>query len=64
MSKKINIAGYKLSIWTIKHAFRTEMSQTIHWSLILAVSSIVMLQISQATAAEITPVNQIFTLFM
>ena len=54
----------KIEIGTFEHAFRNEMSQIIHWSLLIAVSLIVMLQISQATAAEIAPVNQVFTLFM
>lgn len=38
----------KLEIGTLKHAFRTEMSQVIHWSLILAVWSVVCLEVAQA----------------
>lgn len=54
----------KLERGTLKHAFRDEMSQIIHWTLVGAIAIVVGLQISQASAAEVTPINQIFTIFM
>jgi hypothetical protein len=37
----------KIEIGTLAHAFRTEMSQVIHWSLILATSAIIAIQLLQ-----------------
>lgn len=44
----------KIEIGTLKHAFRDEMSQVIHWGLFLATAATVWLQISQASAALAT----------
>ncbi len=54
----------KIEIGTLEHAFRDEMSQIIHWSLLIAVSAVISLQVSLATAYEVAPVNKIFTYFM
>jgi len=64
MAKKIKIAGYKIKVWTLSHAFRDEMSQIVHWTILGAVATIVGLQISTASAAVVSPVNEIYTLFM
>ncbi len=51
----------KLEVWTVKHAFRNEMSPIIHWSLIWTVATIIALQLNQASAAVIKPINIIYT---
>jgi hypothetical protein len=35
----------KLEIGTLKHAFRDEMSQVIHWSLIIATAAVVYIEV-------------------
>jgi hypothetical protein len=50
----------KFEIGTLSHAFRTEMSQVIHWSLIIATAIIAGLQISQAGASDIQPINEVY----
>lgn len=54
----------KLKTWTVKHAFRDEMSQIIHWSLIWSVTAVLFLQLNQASAAVIKPVNLIYSYLM
>lgn len=52
----------KIKIWTLKHAFRTEMHQSIHWSLVIAVAGIIGLQLSQAWAANVADINLAYEL--
>jgi len=54
----------KLEIGTLAHAFRSEMSEVVHWTIIWALAVVIGLQISQAWAAEVVPVNQIYTMFL
>jgi hypothetical protein len=41
----------KIEIGTLAHAFRTEMSQVIHWALILATSAVIWLELLQVNAS-------------
>lgn len=56
----------KLEIGTFRHAFRTEMSQVVYWTIFWALAVIVWLQINQAWASynEVAPINQIYTYFL
>ena len=44
-SRKAKLKAAKMQIGTLKHALRSEMSQSIYWVLILGVSVIVGIQI-------------------
>lgn len=54
----------KLEVGTLKHAFRSEMSQVVHWTIIWALAIVIWLQMSQAWAYDVAPVNQIYTYFL
>jgi len=54
----------KLEIGTLAHAFRSEMSEVVHWTIIWALAVVIGLQISQAWAAEVTSINHIYTMFL
>lgn len=44
----------KMEIGTLKHAFRDEMHQAVHWSLFLLAAATVWLEVSQAASAAAT----------
>jgi len=47
------MAKIKMEMGTISHAFRTEMSQVIHWSLVVAISAVIGLQLLNVDASYI-----------
>lgn len=49
---------------TLKHAFRNEMSEIVHWALVWAFAIVVGMQITQAWASDVAAVNQIYTYFL
>lgn len=53
INKYFFMAKIKMEMGTFAHAFRTEMSQVIHWSLVVATSAIIGLQLLSVDASYV-----------